>query len=224
MSQNRRIIGLFAIAVVLAIGAGLAGLGPDRELPEVDTGGALADFSPEAAPAALPEGANPGGPFTLVDHTGRTVTDLDFRGKFMLITFGYISCPDICPTIMGRISVALDLLGERTRDLQPVFVTLDPERDGPERLASYVNFFHPAFIGLTGNQDQIAAAADRYLVHFEKVYETGTETDPDAYYSVDHSAFIYLIGPDGNYLDVFAHRARPEDLARDIARHMDPVM
>lgn len=224
MTRNWIIVGLFAVAVAFGIGGERSGVGPDWRPPASDANGILGDLSPLTEPAVLRAGASPGGPFTLVDHTGLAVSDRDFRGKYMLITFGYTSCPDICPTIMGRISAALDLLGERTGNLQPIFVTLDPERDGPDRLASYVDFFHPAFIGLTGSQEQIAAVAERFLVHFEKVYETGAESDPNAYYSIDHSAFIYLMGPDGNYLDVFAHRARPEDLVRDIARHMDALM
>ena len=98
----------------------------------------------------------PSGPFALTDHTGKKVTDEDYRGKFMLIAFGYTYCPDVCPTGLQAMSVAMDSLGEQADWVQPIFITIDPERDTPEVMKEYVAAFHPSLIGLTGTPQQIA--------------------------------------------------------------------
>ena len=108
------------------------------------------------------------GTFTLTDHTGRTVTDQDFRGSYLLIFFGYTHCPDICPTALTVVANVINLLGERAQQVQPVFITLDPERDTPQALANFVSYFHPRLIGLTGSLDQIDAVAKTYFVRSQK--------------------------------------------------------
>lgn len=138
-----------------------------------------------------------GGPFELVDHTGRTRTERDFRGKLLLVYFGFSSCPDICPTDLQAIGLALDRLGGDADGIQPLFVTVDPERDTPEHLADYVPLFHPRLVGLTGSAEAIRKAADAYKVYYAKV-PLG-EGD----YTVDHTAFIYLMDRDGSYLGFF---------------------
>jgi cytochrome oxidase Cu insertion factor (SCO1/SenC/PrrC family) len=136
-----------------------------------------------------------GGPFTLTDHTGKQVTDKDFRGRTMVVVFGFTFCPDICPTELQLISAVLDKLGPKAKDVVPLFITIDPERDTPEQLASYVKSFHPRLLGLTGTQQEIEAAAKAYRVYFKKV----ADPKSTAGYTMDHSAFIYVMGPDGAY-------------------------
>ena len=140
-----------------------------------------------------------GGPFELTDQTGHTRTALDFRGKLMLVYFGFTYCPDICPTDLQAIGLALDKLGSDAERVQPLFITVDPERDTAEHLAQYVPMFHPRLIGLTGNAEAIRKAADAYKVYYAKV-SLGKAPDD---YTVDHTAFIYLMDRDGNYLGFF---------------------
>lgn len=140
-----------------------------------------------------------GGAFSLTDQTGRTRTDADFRGQLMLVYFGFTYCPDICPTDLQEIGLAMKELGEQAADVQPLFVTLDPQRDTAEHLAQYVPLFHPRLLGLTGNIADVTQAADAYRVYFKRV-STGPKPDD---YTIDHSAFIYLVDRDGKYLDFF---------------------
>ena len=140
-----------------------------------------------------------GGPFELVDHTGRTRSDRDFRGRLMLVYFGFTYCPDVCPTDLMAIGQALELLGADADGVQPLFITVDPERDTAQHLAEYVPMFHPRLIGLTGKEEAIRKVADAYKVYFAKV-ATGKAADD---YTVDHTSFIYLMDRDGNYLGFF---------------------
>lgn len=156
-----------------------------------------------------------GGPFTLVNHLGQTVTDADFRGRFLLLFFGYTYCPDVCPTTLTAISDALDLLGQEGDKVTPVFITVDPVRDTPEYLAEYLSYFHPRMVGLTGTTDQVAAVTESYRVYFAKGDEAGDED-----YIMDHTAVIYLMDPAGNYLAHFANETTPEDMASGISRHL----
>ena len=141
-----------------------------------------------------------GGPFTLTDHSGQRVSDTDFRGKFLLVIFGYTFCPDVCPSELQLISAALDALGPKAERIVPLFITVDPERDTPGQLATYVQSFHPRLIGLTGTGSEIAAVAKEYRVYVRKA----PDPKSTAGYSMDHSALIYLMGPDGAYLAHFA--------------------
>jgi len=136
-----------------------------------------------------------GGPFTLTDHTGKRVTDLDFKGHTLVVIFGFTFCPDVCPTELQLISAALDKLGAKGKNIVPLFITVDPERDTPGQLASYVKSFHPRLVGLTGTPEEIAAVAKEYRVYFKKV----TDPKSSAGYTMDHSALIYVMGPDGSY-------------------------
>lgn len=149
-----------------------------------------------------------GGPFALIDHTGAARTEQDFRGKLLLVYFGFTYCPDVCPADLQNIGLALDQLGAVGDRVQPLFVTLDPERDTPAHLAEYVPTFHPRLIGLTGDAAAIRAAADAYKVYYAKVTNDG-----DNDYTVDHTAFIYLMGPDGKYLGFFPPGTAPERIA-----------
>lgn len=140
-----------------------------------------------------------GGAFALKDQTGTIRTDADFRGQLMLVYFGFTYCPDICPTDLQQIGLAMDQLGDDAKSVQPLFVTLDPERDTAEHLAQYVPLFHPKLLGLTGSVADVGHAADAYRVYYKHV-STGSRPDD---YTVDHSAFIYLVDRDGKYLGFF---------------------
>ncbi|HWK32477.1 MAG TPA: SCO family protein [Hyphomicrobium sp.] len=140
-----------------------------------------------------------GGPFTLTDANGKTVTDADFRGRYMLIFFGFTNCPDICPAGLQLISAAMAKLGDKADKLVPVFVSVDPARDTPEKLASYVKNFDDRVVGLTGTPEQIADIAKVYRVFYEK---TPNESAPGDY-GMNHTSIIYLMGPDGKYVRHF---------------------
>jgi protein SCO1/2 len=138
-----------------------------------------------------------GGPFALIDQNGSRRTDADFRGKFMLVYFGFTYCPDVCPTDLHQMGLAVDRLGPAGDAVQPIFITVDPERDTIEHLKDYVAMFHSRFIGLTGDATAIDDAARAYRVYYAKFKL------PKSDYTVDHSAFIYMIGPKGEYLGFF---------------------
>ncbi|MGY2052605.1 SCO family protein [Methylobacterium sp. JK268] len=138
-----------------------------------------------------------GGPFALVDQAGRPRTQDDFRGTLLVVYFGFTSCPDICPTDLMEIGRLLTLLGERGEAVQPLFITLDPERDTVARLAEYVPSFHPRLIGLTGSPEAVRRVADAYKVYSERVPLDGGE------YTIDHSGFIYLMDRTGAYRGFF---------------------
>lgn len=161
-----------------------------------------------------------GGPFTLVDQDGRTVTDASFRGKYMLIYFGFTYCPDVCPTSLARNTDALRLLGPPAADrIVPILISVDAERDTPEKMKQYVEAFDPRLVGLTGSAEQIAKAAEAYRVFYGKV-PAAADAPPNSYL-VDHSAFTYLMGPDGSFLRFFRHGLTPEEVAaelRDVVR------
>jgi protein SCO1 len=160
-----------------------------------------------------------GGPFTLTDQTGRTVTDKTYAGKFELIYFGYTFCPDACPTDLQVMSRALDMLGDSAGRIQPIFITIDPERDTRVVMGDYVSQFHPSLIGLTGTLEQTAAAARAYRVYYKKA-DSPVE---GGVYVMDHSSFTYLMGPDGSFLESFGPGTGPEDMALRIREIMGGV-
>ena len=149
-----------------------------------------------------------GGPFELTDQTGHRRTNADFRGKLVVLYFGYTYCPDVCPTELQSISLALDKLGAAADTVQPLFITVDPERDTPARLADFVSSFHPRLIGLTGSLAEIRKTAIAYRTFFAK----NDSTLPDEY-SIDHSGFIYLVGKDGRYLGFLPPGLAPDAIA-----------
>jgi protein SCO1/2 len=157
-----------------------------------------------------------GGPFTLVAHDGKTVTEQSFAGEFLLVFFGYVFCPDVCPTTLAEVSRTLDLLGDDAARIQPLFITVDPARDTPQALADYVAHFHPRIVGLTGTPEQIAAVAKAYRVYYAKA-PGAAESDS---YLMDHSAFVYLIAPDGSYVTAFSYQTPPEEMAEAIRGYL----
>jgi protein SCO1 len=157
-----------------------------------------------------------GGPFSLIGADGKTVTDRDFNGRYMLVFFGFTHCPDICPAELQVIAQALDRLGDQASKVVPIFVTLDPERDTPKAMADYVKSFGPSFVGLTGSPEAIAAAAKAYRVAYTKVENKGLPNE----YSVDHSALVYLMDPQGKYLAHFTYGTSAEDMAETLSRFL----
>lgn len=166
--------------------------------------------------AAVLVGASIGGPFTLTDSAGKTVTDRDFRGKFMLVYFGYTFCPDVCPTTLNQVAVALDKLGAKGDRVQALFVSVDPRRDTPEVIRQYTAAFSPRLLGLTGTAEQIAAAAKAYRVYYAE-HRTG---DGPLDYTMDHSSILYLMGPDGQFVAPIRADADGADMAAAIASAM----
>ena len=139
-----------------------------------------------------------GGSFALIDQDGRPRTDADFRGKLLLIYFGYTYCTDICPTDLQAIVTAIDKLGPAGESVQPLFITVDPEHDTSEAIKLYVGLFHPRLIGLTGSANQIKKIAQAYKVYYAK-NEQSKKSEP----VIDHSGFVFLVGRDGKYLGFF---------------------
>jgi cytochrome oxidase Cu insertion factor (SCO1/SenC/PrrC family) len=184
--------------------------------------GALAAFTlfPAARERLLPSinvrsagQALVGGPFTLIDHTGKRVTDQDFRGKFLLVFFGFTNCADVCPTALQVMAAALDKLGPNAARITPVLISVDPAHDTPAVLATYVASFHPRLVGLTGSQAEIDAVAKAYRVYVKKV----PDPKSTAGYTIDHSSIIYVMGPDGAYRSHFTHATSPEVMAERLS-------
>jgi len=157
-----------------------------------------------------------GGPFTLVATNGQNVTDRTYRGKWVLIYFGYTYCPDACPTALANISIALEKLGSETRNLQPLFVTVDPQRDTRDVMAEYLKSFDSRIIGLTGTKDQI----DRVIKEYH-LYVSRQKSDTDANnYLVSHSSYIYLMDPQGKFVNVIAGSDDGEEIAAWLRKEM----
>jgi len=179
---------------------------------------ALLAFPAFAAESAEDANASEAGTITarylLMDAAGRAVSNEDFPGSFQLIAFGYTFCPDICPTTLAEMSVIMEKLGAQSDRLQPVFITIDPERDSAAVLRNYTAFFHPRILGLTGSAALVRRAADSFKVRYEKVVEPGA---PPGQYAVDHSAGMYLLGPDGRFVRKFAYATPPLEIAERIA-------
>lgn len=156
-----------------------------------------------------------GGPFALVNGAGQQVTDHSFRGKYMLVYFGYTYCPDVCPTTLQSLAGALDALGAKANDVAPIFITVDPARDTPAVMQRYAAAFSARLIGLTGTPAEIAQVEKEYHVYAEK-HVTGPGPND---YGMDHSSVIYVMGPDGRFIAPLAEAA-PKQMAADIAKLM----
>ena len=154
-----------------------------------------------------------GGPFTLIDEDGKTRRPADFRGRFMLIYFGYSYCPDICPTKLAVMADALDKLAGADR-VVPVFMTVDPARDTPSVLKAYLKAFGPRFVGLTGDAKAVDSAARAYRVFYRK------HPLPGGAYAMDHSSQIYLMGPDGKFIAAYDQTFGPDRLAAELKRRL----
>ena len=190
MTRRTTLITVLAVTVLVLCGAWLTiALTTGRNVTEtVDT----------SSNAAI------GGPFALVDTRGETVTDQTYRGKWMLIYFGYTFCPDACPTTLNNISTALEKLGSGADKIQPLFITVDPKRDTLQVMSDYLKSFDRRIVGLTGSKSQTDAVAHAY-----RVYVSAHQSDGDDYL-VDHSAYIYVMNPQGKFASVI-----PGDMAGD---------
>ena len=191
----------YLFAVLLGVVVALAIVVP-RLRPHEFVGTVLDD--PEPAPA-----------LTLTAAGGEQVSLDDFTGKAVLLYFGYTSCPDVCPTTLAALADALDELGSRRDEVQVVMVTVDPARDTPELLASYVAHFDPGFVGLGGTAEEIATAASAYGIYYQKgegTVETG--------YEVDHTAQVMLIDPQGRYREVLPFGLDGAAIAGDVAEYL----
>lgn len=181
----------------------------------ISTGGFVALLLTLLAPQSAGSSINSiGGPFTLTASDGRTVTDQTYRGKWVLIYFGYTSCPDACPTALNDMGLALERLGTEAAGLQPVFITVDPKRDTRDMLAEYLKSFDPHVIGLTGGVDQIAATVKEYHVY------VSAHPASDGNYTVDHSNFFYLLNPTGKFVNVIPGDLSDEGIATRIGHFM----
>lgn len=167
-------------------------------------------FSPGGGRPGASGVAKIGGPFELVDQDGRTRKDAEFRGKLMLIYFGYTYCPDACPTALQVMTVALNMLGDRADGVVPMLITVDPARDTAERLKDYAAHFDKRLVALTGPPDAVAAAAKAYRVYYAKAPNQEGKAD----YLMDHSSIVYLMDREGRYVTHFTHAANPEDIAK----------
>lgn len=197
---------VFCLAAVLAASAGW------------HTGNAHAQDTTKAANSEADEF---GGPFSLLDQNGKRRTEKDFRGKYMLVFFGYTYCPDACPTALAVQAQAFEELGPLSNRIAPIFVTVDPMRDTPERLKAYLSAFdgkppstRPKFIGLTGNDEEIAAIAKGYRV----IYQAHMGGHPGNFveYTVDHTTDIYLMNPEGKFTAYYTLGISPPELAADL--------
>jgi protein SCO1 len=195
----------FAILAVVAAGLLVLAAGAMlalafRETPQGAAGTALA--------SAI------GGPFRLIDQNGKPVSDTDLKGKWQLVFFGYTHCPDTCPTALNEIALALERLGAKRNEVEVVFITVDPERDTPEMLKSYVASFDAPIIALTGAPDAVAQAARAYRVFYAK------HPLPGGDYDMDHSAVIYVMNPEGRFTATFT----PDSTADAIADRLQKLL
>jgi protein SCO1/2 len=157
-----------------------------------------------------------GGPFTLTAGDGRTVTDRDFRGRWMLLYFGYTFCPDVCPTTLNEVAAALDKLGAKADRVQALFITVDPRRDSPAVIRDYTAAFSPRIMGLTGTPEQIAEVAREYRVY----YAPQAAGAAGGGYTVDHSSILYLMDPDGRFVVPIRTDETGAAMAADIAKRL----
>jgi len=168
-----------------------------------------------------------GGSFALTDQYGMRRTDMDFRGKYMLIFFGYTYCPDVCPTTLAVEAEALDKLGARASRIVPIFISVDPKRDTPDKLRSYLSSFdskppsiRPNFVGLTGTDEEIAKAAKAYRVYYRAHLDGRSPDGSD--YSIDHTGDVYLMGPEGKFVAYYSQGILADELAADLMVKTSP--
>ncbi len=156
-----------------------------------------------------------GGPFSLTDQNGTVRTEKDFQGKYTLVFFGYTYCPDVCPTTLAVMAAALDKMGSRADEVVPLFITVDPKRDTPDKIKAYLSSFGPRFVGLTGKPEEIASVAKEYRVYYkEHAGENGGE------YTVDHSGVVYLMDGRGKFISNYSLDTAPDMMAADLLKRI----
>lgn len=199
--MRRRILTGLLAASLLVVAAPVQRAGADDDARQITAA--------ESMDAVMWGQSTIGGPFKLVDHTGMPRTDADFRGKVLLVYFGFTHCPDVCPTDLMAIAGALNELGPKADQVRALFISLDPQRDTQKLLATYVDSFHENLVGLTGSETDIRRVAYAYKVYFRKV---PGKNDDD--YAVDHSAYIYLMDREGKFAGVFPPSTSPDRIAQ----------
>lgn len=183
--------------IAMALGAGLYFSGQVKR-----------DNAPEASQGK----ADIGGSFTLTDQNNQQVSDSQFRGKYMLVFFGFTSCPSICPVGMATLTQAMEQLGGDASKVQPIFISVDPEQDTPQRVKEFIENFHPSIVGLTGTPEQIKAVESAYKVYAAK----SEDKNMPGGYNVDHSGFIYLMDKQGEYLAHFNYQDSAADIVKTV--------
>ena len=191
--------------VALFIGAGLGAMQIQREMNKT---------APKEKPMA---GVKIGGPFALLDQDGKMVTNAAFIGKYKLIYFGFTSCPAICPTELAKMSKALNELGAQGDVIQPIFITVDPERDTPKVMKDYISLFHPRLIGLTGAKSEIDQTLKNYRIYAAKQPEEGGG------YTMNHSNYIYFMSPDDELLSIYHEDDSAEFIAQELRLKAVPL-
>jgi protein SCO1/2 len=216
------VLSILVLLAVVAAGAlwRLGDLRPQSETLALDT------RSSETLAPDDPQGEF-GGPFSLTDQHGMRRSDMDFRGKYMLIFFGYTYCPDVCPTSLAVQAEALDKLGARASRIVPIFITVDPKRDTPEKLKSYLSAFDAKppsarlnFVGLTGTDEEIAKVAKAYSVYYQ-AHIDGFRIDGVGY-SIDHTSDVYLMSPEGKFVAYYSLGILPDEMAADLMSKISP--
>ena len=198
-----KVYATLAVAVTAALVGGTAWFVLDRQASDpyqTCRQGAIA-----GGPGAI------GGPFTLVNGQGETVTDAQVITQPSLLYFGYTFCPDVCPLDVARNVEAVDILEEMGHEITPVFISIDPGRDTPEVVANFAENHHPRMIGLTGSEEQVKAASQAYRTYYR------AHEKKDDFYLVDHSTFSYLVLPEKGFVEFFRREASPDDMANQIA-------
>ena len=153
-----------------------------------------------------------GGDISLTDHKGNRVSGDALKGHYQIVFFGFTSCPDICPSALQNVSVALDMMGVHASFFQPVFISIDPERDTPEIVAEYMSHFHESFVGLTGTPEEIKEAAHTYRAYYARSASGGDDEN----YLMDHSAYIYVMDCEGRYIKHFYDTMPAEEMAAEL--------
>ena len=214
---------LIVLSVLVLLGVVAAGAlwrpdnnsNPQNETQVQDTTPSSGTPSDESVPATF------GGPFSLIDQNGMRRTDMDFRGKYMLIFFGYTYCPDVCPTTLAVEAEALDKLGAQGDRIVPIFISVDPQRDTPAKLKTYLSSFDAKppsnrsnFVGLTGSAEEIALAAKAYRVFYQAHIDGRAPNGAD--YSIDHTGEVYLMGPKGEFVAYYSQGILSDELAEDL--------
>jgi len=218
-----RLVALAAVAMALGAPAASAHGVKQQQSGRPDAPVAVVP-PPEAAAGETIEkgglGSLPGfgGPFELVDHHGVRRTDKDFRGRFMLVMFGFTECVDVCPVELSAISGAMDLLGREAEHLTPVFVTVDPQVDTPARLKEYLANFHPAIVGLTGTPEQLNATLNAYRAQVARLNDRSDQATGKNKFG--HTSFLYLMGPDGGFRSLFLVNPSADDIAARVRKYL----
>ena len=214
--KNRFFSGFSGLALILV----LANCSPGAQKPQGAESGAKT-ATQQSAPAPAPR-TPPGGRFILRSHTGKVLTDQDFLGQYLLIDFGYTTCPDVCPTTLLKLAQVDKLLGDDAKNLQVLFISVDPDRDTPEVLRRYVTSFDPAFVGLTGSKAAIDSVTKKYHVKYDYV---GKDSPGDMDYSVDHTSAVFFMGPDGRFIARFSYPTPAKQIADQVraAMHAAPA-